>query len=228
MAHGAERVTLIERLEGLGADTPAAQLKRTLAEVDALWQRAGPAPRAQAPALDARFRQAHEAARRWLTESAGRTWHTTCNALEAKLTLCEELNGSADPAAAQAALALRWAALPVLPEPLERALALRAGLADAGPQGGARLLETPTDDLLLQLEAAWGLDSPPAFEPARRALKLQELKAALETRRPASAPAMPEQGLAELLRRTTLDAVQRERVHATLAALRRRGSLAVR
>ena len=52
-AHGAERAALIERLESLGADTPAAQLKRTLAEVDASWQRAGPAPRSEAQALDA-------------------------------------------------------------------------------------------------------------------------------------------------------------------------------
>jgi len=117
--------------------------------------------------------------------------------------------------------------LPVLPEPLEQALALRAGVAGAGLQGGGPRKAT-TDELLLQLEAAWGLDTPPAFEAARRALKLQGLKAALETRRPASAPATPEQALAELLRRATLDAVQRERLGAALSALRRRGSLAAR
>jgi hypothetical protein len=87
-------------------------------------------------------------------------------------------------------------------------------------------LATSTDELLLQLEAAWGLESPPAFESARRALKLQAMKAALETRRPAAAPASPAQGLTELLRRTALDAVQRERLDAVVAALRRRGPLA--
>jgi len=225
-AHGAERAALIERLEGLGADTPAAQLKRTLAEVDALWQRAGPAPRSEAQALDARFRQARDAAQRWLAGSAERAWHATCDALQAKLTLCDEQAGRTDPAAAKTELALRWSALPPLPQPLEQVLALRAGLADTSAAGGDRPLADSTDELLLQLEAAWGLDSPPAFESARRQLKLQVMKAALETRRPAAAPTTPEQRLTELLRRSTLDAVQRERLGAVLAALRRRGSLA--
>lgn len=223
-AHAAERAALIERLETLGADAPAAQLKRTLAEVDALWQRAGPAPRGEAQALEARFRQARDAARAWLNRSAERGWHATCDALEAKLALCDEFaRGSEDPAQASAELASRWSALPALPPVLEQALALRAGLATSSPPGAeARPLEASTDELLLQLEAAWGLNSPPAFEDARRQLKLLEMKAALETRRPAAAPVTPEQRLAELLRRATLDAVQRERLGAVLVALRRR------
>ncbi len=224
-AHGAERAALIERLECLGADTPAAQLRRTLAEVDASWQRAGPAPRSEVQALDLRFRQARDAVRRWLAESAGRAWHVTCDALEAKLALCDELAASADPAAAKAEVALRWSALPALPEALEQALALRAGLPGAGTPGGDAPLAAPTDELLLHLEAAWGLESPAAFEAARRQLKLQAMKAALETRRPAAAPATPAQWLTELLRRPTLDASQRERLRDVLAALRRRGSL---
>ena len=225
-AHGAERAALIERLEGLGADTPPAELKRTLGEVDALWQRAGPAPRSQAQALETRFRQARDAARQWLTQSAGRAWHATCDALQAKLALCDELDGSADPAAAKADLALRWAALPVLPQPLEQALAQRAGLAETNVQGGDAKLTASTDELLLQLEEAWGLDSPAAFESARRLLKLQAMKAALETRRSAATAATtPQRWLSELLSRTALDAVQRERLGAVLAALRRRGSL---
>ena len=136
------------------------------------------------------------------------------------------LSSSADPAQAGAELASRWAALPVLPPALEQALALRAGLAITSPPGAnPRPLEASTDELLLRLEAAWGLNSPPAFEAARRQLKLQEMKAALETRRPAAAPVTPEQRLTELLRRTTLDAVQRERLGAVLIALRRRGPL---
>ena len=224
-AHGAERAALIERLEGLGADTPAAQLKRTLAEVDALWQRAGPAPRSEAQALEARFRQVRDVVRRWLAGSAERAWHATCDALQAKLALCDELAGRADSADAKAEVALRWSALPALPEPLEQVLALRAGLPGASARGGDGPLKASTDELLLQLEAAWGLDSPPAIESARRQLKLQAMKAALETRRPAAAPATPAQWFTELLRRTTLDALQRERLGAVVSALRRRGSL---
>jgi hypothetical protein len=85
-------------------------------------------------------------------------------------------------------------------------------------------LKTASDELLLQLEAAWELASPAAFEAARRMLKLQAMKAALESRRSAP-PVTPAQQLAELLRRPTLDATQRERLQALLAALRRRGSL---
>jgi hypothetical protein len=225
-AQGAERAALIGRLDSLGADTPAEQLKRTLAEVDALWQRVGPAPRNDAPALEARFRQARDAVRRRLDDSAGRAWHATCDALEAKLALCDERARSADPVAATADIALRWSALPALPEPLEQALAQHAGLPSAAAPSGDGPVMVPTDELLLQLEAAWGLASPPAFEAARRLLKLQAMKAALETRRPAKAPATPQQGLVELLRRTTLDALQRERLAAIVSALRRRGSLA--
>lgn len=152
----------------------------------------------------------------------------TCDALQAKIALCDELAGSADRDAAKAETASRWSALPVLPQPLEQALALRAGLAEAGAQGGAVPLAMPTDELLLRLEAAWALDSPPAFEPARRQLKLMAMKLALETRRPQAPPTTPEQWFAELLSRATLDALQRERLGAALSALRRCGSLAGR
>jgi hypothetical protein len=45
-ARGAEREALIERLATITVDTPAADLKRTLADVEAQWQRLGPASRA--------------------------------------------------------------------------------------------------------------------------------------------------------------------------------------
>jgi exonuclease SbcC len=225
-AHAAERAALIARLEALRADTPAAELKRALSEVEAAWQRAGPAPRSQAQALESQFRQAHDKARRWLAESAGRVWHVTCDALQAKLALCDDLEASADRAAAQTELAQRWSVLPALPPALEQVLALRAGLTGANAQGGPPSLAQSTDELLLQLEAAWGLESPAAIESARRLLKLQAMKAALESRRPAAPSPSPAQWLAELLRRTALDAAQRERLDAVLAALRRRGSLA--
>ena len=201
IAHGAERAALIERLQALAADTPPAELKRTLSEVDALWQRTGPAPRSQAQALDARFHQARDSARRWLAESAGRSWHVICDALQAKLALCDEVETDADPAIAKADLAVRWSALPVLPQPLEQALAQRAGMADANAQGRDGRITASTDELLLQLEDAWGLDSPAAFESARRLLKLQAMKAALETRRSAATIATPQHWLGELLRR---------------------------
>ncbi len=224
-AHGAERLALIERLEALSADTVPAELKRTLAEVEASWLRAGPAPRSDAAALDARFRGAREAARQYLGSSAQRSWHATCDALVAKLALCEALESGADLADARAALEQRWSALPALPTPWEPALAARAGLpgvAAAGKAQGA----LSTDELLLQAEASWGLESPPALEAARRQLKLLAMKAAMEGRKPATAtPLTPDQVLVTLVGRAGLDALQRQRLGAVLAALRRRGPI---
>jgi DNA repair protein SbcC/Rad50 len=220
-AHGAERVALIERLEQLGDDLVPAALKRALAESDTQWQRTGPAPRADAAALENRYRKARDGVLRRIADSAQQAWQQTCDAVLARLALCDALEQTPDAAADKAALAERWAALPPVPEPLAQALAQRAGLAGAA---AGSPLKTTTDELLLQLEAAWELASPAAFEAARRMLKLQAMKAALESRR-SSAPVTPAQQLAELLRRPTLDATQRDRLQAVLAALRRRGSL---
>ena len=220
-AHGAERVALIERLEQLGDDLAPAALKRALAEADGQWQRTGPAPRVDAAALENRYRQAREVVLRRIADSAQQAWQKTCDAVLARLALCEEIEQAADATALRADIADRWAALPTIPEPLAQALAQRAGL---GGSTAIAALKTATDELLLQLEAAWELASPAAFEAARRMLKLQAMKAALESRRSA-APVTPAQQLAELLRRPTLDATQRERLQTVLAALRRRGSL---
>lgn len=225
-AHGAERTALIERLEALDPDTPVGPLRRALADADQQWRRLGPAPRQDAAALDDRFRRARDAVLQRVAEFAQRAWQASCDALEAKLALCDELERAPDRDAAQAELAARWSALPALPDPLEQALARRAGLASAGARAAARELAASTDDLLLKLEAAWGLASPADCEAARRALKLQAMKAALETRRPtAEAATTPDAWLAALLGRTDVAAAQRERLGAVLAELRRRGSI---
>jgi hypothetical protein len=222
-AQGAERAALIERLAALNADTPPAELKRTLAEVDAQWQRTGPAPRHDAAALDSSFRQARDAVVQWLAGSARRQWHATCDALVAKLALCEALEQAADPVEEQPALAQRWAAFPVLPAPWEQALAQRASLVPAAPAGGPRVAAS-TDELLLQLEAAFQLASPPAFEAARRQMKLHAMKAALEGRPSAAAPPIaPDQCLVAALSRTSLDESQRARLLAVITAVRDRG-----
>ncbi len=230
-AHADERQALIERVEALvealqaGGEASAHDTKRTLAEVDAQWQRCGPAPRAQAGALEDRFRRAREAAQQWLAGSRQRSWNATCDALDAKLALCvaREQGAAAD------ALAPDWAALPALPAAWETALQQRAGLATAAPEPHkpARL---GAEAVLLQLEAAWNLPSPPAFAAARRELQLQAMKAALETRRSAAATAQalsPDQWLALALRQPTgADQTLQERLATVLAALRRRGPAA--
>jgi hypothetical protein len=117
---------------------------------------------------------------------------------------------------------------------LERALTARAGMGGSGGRaaGAGRAPAGPSiDEALLQLEAAWGLASPAGFEEARRLLKLQAMKAALEARRPAAPAALaatPLQWLAGLLGRSDLDAVQRDRLRAVFTELRRRGPAALR
>jgi hypothetical protein len=197
--------------------------RRTLAEVDAAWQRCGPAPRARAAALDAEFRAAREALRRWVDASAQRAWQATSDALDAKLALCQAREqGTADLDAA--ATAASWQALPVLPAPLEDAMRRRAGLAPA--DGAATAPDV--DDLLLLIETAWDLPTPPAFESARRARKLLAMKESLEGRRSVAPEALaPAAALARLLSRdglnAGLNAGQRDRLAAVLAAWRLRG-----
>ncbi len=227
-AHGAERAALIERLAAVPADAAAPELKRTLAEVDAQWQRAGPAPRSDAAALGAQYRSAHDALRQRLATQAQRSWHATCDALAAKLALCEALEAETSSAQARATLEPRWAAHAVLPALWEQALARRASLGGVA-RGEGVPAGASADELLLQLEAAFQLDSPPAFQGARRTLKLQAMKVALEGRASAApAPLAPDQWLAAALGHSAFDGPQRARLAQVIAALRERGPASAR
>jgi exonuclease SbcC len=220
--HGAERAALIDRLAAMNADTPPAELRRTLADAEAQWQRIGPAPRADAAALDAAFWRARDAVREWLAGSFQRGWQQACDAMLAKLELCSELEQTGDAAAARAALPERWAALPAAPPVWEQALAQRAGLAAKGRTAPVAFAGS-ADELLLQLELAFQLASPAAFEAARRALKLHAMKAALEGRGAKAVPLGPDELMAAALGRPALDEAQRERLVRVVAELRRRG-----
>ncbi|MEO8280861.1 MAG: DUF349 domain-containing protein [Ideonella sp.] len=223
-ANSAERSAIIAGLEAL-VDAPPAECKHRLAEIETAWLRAGPAPRSESAALQAQFDSMRDKLRQWLAGSAQRSWHSTCDALVAKLTLCEALERSTDADRATGTAMQRWSTLPVLPGTWERALLQRAGLGESA--AGALLLPTETtDNLLLQLETAWGLASPAAFEAARRELKLQALKAAMEGRRAGSAASPgPNQFLTAALERSSLDPSQRERLGAVIDTLRQRGPI---
>lgn len=222
-ANGAQRVALIERLAAMSANTPPAELKRTLTEVDAQWQRVGPAPRSDASSLELQFSNARDVARQYLAANVQRHWNTICDALEAKLAMCEELEHSPVTAEARAALEQRWTALPALQPAWEHALTQRAS---GSAQSGNPPTAASTEELLLKLEVAFQLESPPAFQAARRELKLQAMKAALEGRQDlASNQISPDQLLAALFGRTALDGSQRERLSKVIAAVRTRGPM---
>jgi hypothetical protein len=133
-----------------------------------------------------------------------------CDALQTKRTLGTEWATTAGDAGERQA---HWATLPALPPAWEEALRQRAGLASAGAP--ALSASTALDQCLLHLEAAWNLPSPPAHEDARRAMKLQAMKAAMESRRsPAKRLARLTNCWTDLLRQSALSEEQEARFGA--------------
>ena len=217
-AQGAERMRLVERLERVADDASTRTLEQTLSEVEAQWSRVGAAPRDEAAALESRFRNARDTLRGRLVASVRRDRHAEFDALLDKLALCDALErGDID----AAALASRWQALPGLRAAWEQALAARAS-APAAPRAALPSAEVPTDDLLLQVEAAFDLATSEALQQARRALKLQAMKAALEGRQSPGPALSADALLAALLAKKRLDESQRSRLEAIIGALRSR------
>lgn len=229
-ANQAIREALIARLEELHPDIPTADIKRVLASVDTEWRNAGEAPRNQADRLESRYRAAREQAQQHIAGSAQRSWQLTCDALLAKLALCEDLESAAPSPHSAADIEARWNILPALPTRWEQALQARyqsvcenpvcenPGISNAANNG------EPLDQLLLQLESSLEIPSPPAFQTARQTLKLLAMKDAMEGRRPAI-PAWPEieEMTAAAFGYTHLQPDQRVRFQSIIAALRKPG-----
>ena len=218
-ANQVSREALIVRLAAIGADTAPIEIKRTLAEVDAEWRKCGDAPRAEMAKLDANFRAARDAAQQYLAGSAKRGWNNVCDSLAAKLALCVEAESTKAPADGAA----RWEALPALPPVWEKVLNVRfasaknAGDPETSTNDAAEVIATP----LLQLESALGIESLPAFQAARRDLKLRAMKAAIEGRQSAGITnADIERWFAEVIVQANVDAISRERIASIVAAIR--------
>jgi len=212
------REALIALLEALHQDTPPADIKQTLASADTEWRKAGEAPKNQADKLESRYQAARKQALGHVTGNARRSWHRTCDTLLSKLALCEERESPTPPADIEA----RWDSLAPLPPLWEQALGGRYRSAtnpdEPNPEKNSSEL---LDQTLLQLESALEIPSPEAFQMARRTLKLQAMKNALEGRRQ-SAPAFTdiEKMTAEALGRTQPGREQRSRLQNIIAALR--------
>ncbi len=214
----------IERLDALTDATPASDIRRTLADVESAWRLAGPGPRSNAAALDARYRAACDAARARLAGAALRAWRARCDALLARFVVPSiaqngpSLQGPSEADNAAKVAVSRTQGLAELPASWEQALARRTSLAN---DARGALADVSSDELLLHLEAALGLASPQGYETARRELKLRAMKAALESRATAgpglaSANAL----LVEALARDTFDAAQRTRLRRIIEAMR--------
>ena len=213
-ANLAAREALLGRLTALSSDTPTAEIQRTLAEVDRAWRQSVDLPRGAANALDARLQEAHAAALKALAASGRGHWQTLCDTLAARVTLCEERESAS---ASQDEMNARWATLTGLPAAWERPLAQRW----SAPAAPGPLNEVAVNDLLLQLETALDMPATPERLAARRDLKLRAMKDALEGRgAPNLDPARRAEWLAAVLRQGGLQAAQRERLAALMAALR--------
>ena len=217
----AGREALIERLSTLPDDAAPADAERLLAEVDRAWRQPADLPRGAAAALDARYADARSAVRRQAAERGRRRWHDECDALVARLDLCDERDDRAAAGGETATLAddlaARWAAAGEVPPSWRDALAQRwAGRPAAGP--------LPAGDIevhLLQLEAVFDMPASAEQQAARRELKLRALKDTLEGRaRADDGPAAHRSWLLALLRQGGINAGQRERLRRLLAALR--------
>jgi hypothetical protein len=226
-ANQATREALIARLEELHQDTPPADIKRVLASVDAEWREAGEAPRNQADKLESRYRAARERAQEHIAGSAQRSWQHTCDALLAKLSLCEELESAAPSATLAAGIEARWQTQPALPTRWEQALQARYKSGCENPGSGSNGGES-LDQLLLQLESSLEIPSPAAFQKARQTLKLLAMKNAMEGRKPAT-PASPdiETMTAAAFGYTHLSPEQRSRLQTIIAAIRKSGSVSL-
>lgn len=221
-ANLATRETLIARLEVLDQDTLPADINKILASVDTEWRNAGEAPKNQADRLESKYRAAREQARGHIAGSARRSWQHTCDALLAKLALCEELESAAPSAQLAADIKSRWESLPALPLCWEQPLRARyqSGCENPGvgiPENNGAAL----DQLLLQLESSLAIPSPAAFQAARQKLKLLAMKDAMEGRSSAT-PSWPEieAMTATVISHTPRNPDQRGRLLSIIAAIR--------
>lgn len=203
---------LVAQLAALAPDTPAADVRRTLAEVDTAWRQGGELPRADGPRIEAAYRAARDAAQALIAAGAHRQWQGAMDALLARRALCvrREADGASD------ALNAEWDALPPAPPLWGKALAARWA---QGPSP----VTTAADDWLLQLEMALDLPSPDDVVADRRAWKLRAMKAALDSRGGgADTTVGVDDGVALLLGQAGLSASQQARFDAVLAGLRDR------
>jgi DNA repair protein SbcC/Rad50 len=207
------REAIIDTLLALPSGS-AAEIKRALAVADTSWRASPRVAGPQASRLEARYRAARDAAAKRLREIADHAAQARFDALIAAMRLCDEREAAGEPSPD---LETRWSAIADLPAPWKAAVEARfRGAAPAKPQ--------PLPDTLLNLELACGLDSPAEFTAARRQLKMQALKVAMENRRPdaGASPADIERWLLEAAATPRPDELSRSRLEKILAAVRAR------
>jgi hypothetical protein len=208
-SHLDARDKLIATLTALDEDTPPAEVRKTISDVDTAWRKAGEAPRHIAAKIDAKFRNARDRARDLVAGSAKRSWSKVCDALDAKIALCIAVeSGSATNVDDD------WNALTSLPASWEVSLSARRSATPKADDPAASMLK---------LEAALDLASPPAFQAARQQMKLLAMKQAIEARQAVVISSVDiERWVADAIGAPLADAAANTRLRAILNGLRSR------
>ncbi|MBE0624709.1 MAG: DUF349 domain-containing protein [Burkholderiales bacterium] len=237
--HRHELQQLCAQLEALAraADKEDRELRASLRDVQEQWKQKAGAPGPDQRELESRFRKAKEALESLLSARVRSREAAVWQTLAAKERLCEELDGllragvvpgpsAAEPLAAAAAVAERWAALAALPHAWEKKMLARrdaalAALADVGAAGkyGARLQQgaAARREGLLELELLLGMDSPPEVQPQRLALQVKKLKERFSAGTGSGALSAGERLLAWCAEPGVADALDRQRCERILA-----------
>jgi hypothetical protein len=130
------------------------------------------------------------------------------------MRICDEREAAPDSGDLEA----RWSALSELPAAWKAAMAARF-------KGTPPAKRPPLPDTLLNLEAACDIDSPAEYAAARRQLKMNALKFAMENRRPdaGASPADIERWLLDAAATPRPDELSRARLEKIIGAVRARG-----
>ncbi|HKA57325.1 MAG TPA: hypothetical protein VKD28_01815, partial [Gemmatimonadales bacterium] len=174
---------------------------------------------------EGRYRDARDAATRRLGELAAHAAQARYDALIAKMELCREREAARDAGRVMtdeetAELEARWNAVDDLPDTWNARVEARFRAdTNEAPRTGL-------PDLLLDLEATLGIESPAEFSAARQRLKLLALKAAMESRQAAAATSAAEieRRLLDAAATPRPDEVSRKRLAKIVAAVRGRAS----
>jgi hypothetical protein len=210
----AAREAIIDTLSALPTDASVADIKRAIATADTAWRASPRIHGPQAARLEARYREARDTASRRLRAIADRAALARYDALLAAMRLCDEREAGSEPSPD---LESRWSALTDLPPAWKTVM-------DARFNGTLPAKRPPLPDTLLSLEAACDIDSLAEFAAARRQLKMNALKFAMENRRPdaGASPADIERWLLDASSTPRPDGTSRGRLEKIIAAIQSR------
>jgi len=220
------RKGLLQELEAALAATDAGTVEQALTQFRNSWSGAEPAPRDKAAALDARARELQQKAKQRIDDLRREKRLARYAVLGQKSALVERIEAAAAAGQPTEDLVIEAKAelekLQTLSGEAERAIAER--LAAAASATEARIAEggRKRDELLLDLEIALSLATPPAQQDARRIRQLGKLQEHFG--HASSAPLQPEQMFTRYYATAAAtDAGQEERMAPVMRKLMEQG-----